>query len=72
MPKTAGLYLVPRKSYAKNSHTHGLFGRAVVDYLSSWLNFLHFCQTIIVFLLRQKEDRRENLTVIIQRFFNKV
>ena len=25
-PKTAGLYLVPSKSYSQNSHTHGLFG----------------------------------------------
>ena len=31
MVKTAGLYLVPSKSYSKNSHTHGLFWRTIVQ-----------------------------------------
>ncbi len=28
--KTAGFYLLSFSSYSENSHTHGLFGRAVV------------------------------------------
>jgi hypothetical protein len=34
MPKIAGLYFVPSKSYSKNSHTHGLFGCTIVIFAS--------------------------------------
>ena len=28
--KTAGFYLIPIKSYSRNSHTHGIFGQMIV------------------------------------------
>ena len=42
--KTAGLYLVPSKSYSKNSHTHGLFKRTIP---SETLYFMHI-NTVVV------------------------
>jgi hypothetical protein len=40
-PKTAVLYLVPNKSYSKNSHTHGLFGQTLNKRMTE--NFEFYC-----------------------------